>query len=167
MEDKYCAPVLARDDLVSLVRSHRLAGGKVILANGCFDLIHAGHIRYLAGAKALGGLLVVAINSDRQVRYLKGENRPFISENERAEIVSAFRFVDAVTIFDEPTVERLIAAIRPDFHAKGTDYTTETVPEREIVRRYGGRVAIVGDPKDHSSTKLIERVGRANVEIEE
>ncbi|HMJ08009.1 MAG TPA: adenylyltransferase/cytidyltransferase family protein, partial [Pyrinomonadaceae bacterium] len=127
----------------------------VALANGCFDLFHAGHIRYLAGAKQLADILVVAVNSDAQVRRLKGDGRPFIAAEERAEIISAFRFVDLVTVFDEPTVEELIAAIRPDFHAKGTDYTTDSVPERDTVLKYGGRVAIVGDPKDHSSTDLI------------
>ena len=107
------------------------------------------------GAKALGGELLVAINSDQQVRSLKGDGRPAMPENERAEVIAAFRFVDAVTIFDEPTVEEIIRIVRPDFHAKGTDYTTDTVPEREIVREYGGTVAIVGDPKDHSSTSLL------------
>ena len=110
------------------------------------------------GAKALGECLVVGVNSDEQVRKLKGENRPLISEHERAEIISALKFVDYVTVFSEPTVEELIRTIRPDFHAKGTDYTTETVPEREIVREYGGQVAIVGDPKNHSSTELIKIV---------
>ena len=137
----------------------RQRGAKIVLANGCFDLFHVGHIRYLAGAKELGDYLIVGINSDRQVKKLKGENRPFMPETERAEIISALRFVDFVTIFDEPTVEQLIRTIRPDFHAKGTDYTTETVPEREIVRECGGQTAIVGDPKNHSSTELIEKVG--------
>lgn len=152
------APVLSRTDLISLVRAERAAGSKIILANGCFDLIHAGHVRYLSGAKALGGILVVGINSDRQVRVLKGGGRPYISESERAEIISSMRCVDAVTIFDEPTVDDLIDAIRPDIHAKGTDYTTETVPERERVLNYGGRIAIVGDPKDHSSSDLIKTI---------
>jgi rfaE bifunctional protein nucleotidyltransferase chain/domain len=136
----------------------RSSGAKIILTNGCFDLIHAGHIRYLSGAKELGGFLVVGINSDRQVTELKGNGRPFMPENERAEILASLRFVDAVTIFDEPTVDELIDAIRPDIHAKGTDYTSETVPERERVRAYGGQVAIVGDPKDHSSTELIKTI---------
>lgn len=153
------APVLDRCELVSHVADARSLGQKIILANGCFDLFHVGHIRYLAGAKGLGGFLIVGINSDGQVRRLKGEGRPFMPENERAEIVSAMRFADAVTVFDEPTVEELIRAIRPDFHAKGTDYTVDTVPEREIVRECGGRVAVVGDPKDHSSTDLINIVG--------
>ncbi len=150
--------ILVRDELIEQVNSARKSGSKIVLANGCFDLFHVGHIRYLAGAKGLSGFLVVGINSDRQVRRLKGEPRPFMPENERAEILASIRFVDAVTIFDEPTVEELIMAIRPDFHAKGTDYTTETVPERETVRKYGGQVAIVGDPKDHSSTDLITAV---------
>lgn len=158
MLDIHFAPVLSRDELVRRVTEERANNNKIILANGCFDLLHAGHVRYLAGAKALGGFLVVGVNSDSQVRILKGENRPYVSESERAEIVSAFRFVDALTVFDEPTVEQLIDAIRPDYHAKGTDYTADTVPEREIVRKYGGQVAIVGDPKDHSSTDLISSV---------
>ena len=134
----------------------------IILANGCFDLIHAGHVRYLAGAKDLGGFLVVGINSDDQVRGLKGNGRPYMPANERAEIVASFRFVDVVTIFDEPTVNDLIDAIRPDIHAKGTDYTTESVPERDRVLSYGGRIAIVGDPKDHSSTGLIKLISGSN-----
>jgi D-glycero-beta-D-manno-heptose 1-phosphate adenylyltransferase len=152
---KLFAPVLDRNRLVARVAIERRSGAKIVLANGCFDLFHVGHIRYLAGAKALGDCMIVGINSDDQVRRIKGENRPFMPEQERAEIVSALKFVDYVTIFPEPTVEELIRAIRPDFHAKGTDYTTETVPEREIVRAYGGKVVIVGDPKDHSSTELI------------
>ena len=151
------APVLSRDEVAERVAEARTAGARIVLANGCFDLLHAGHVRYLAGAKGLGDLLVVAINSDRQTRALKGDGRPVTIESERAEIVSALRCVDIVTIFDEPTVEALIRLLRPDFHAKGTDYTTETVPEREIVRACGGTVAIVGDPKDHSSTALIEQ----------
>ena len=150
--------ILSRADLISQVDAERSAGARIILTNGCFDLIHAGHVRYLAGAKELGGYLVVGINSDRQVRRLKGDGRPYIKEAERAEIVASFRFVDAVTIFDEPTVTELIEAIRPDIHAKGTDYTTDTVPERETVLAYGGQIAIVGDPKHHSSTELIKMI---------
>lgn len=152
------APLLDRTRLVAQVAIERQRGSKIVLANGCFDFFHVGHIRYLAGAKALGDCLIVAVNSDEQVRKLKGENRPLIDETERAEIISALKFVDFVTIFPEPTVEQLIRAIRPDFHAKGTDYTTETVPERDIVREYGGQTAIVGDPKDHSSTDLITKI---------
>lgn len=160
MTNDLTAPILSRDELKSFADGVRAAGEKLILANGCFDLIHAGHVRYFAGAKALGGKLLVAINSDRQVRGLKGEGRPVTSEKERAEIISAFRFVDAVTIFDEPTVEQVIRTVRPDFHAKGTDYTTDSVPEREIVRAVGGQVAIVGDPKDHSSTEFLASLKR-------
>lgn len=152
------APILSRSEIAGRVATERSKGSKIILANGCFDIIHAGHIRYLAGAKQLGGFVVVGLNSDSQVRSLKGNGRPFVSERERAEIVAALRFVDAVTIFEEPTVNELIDAIRPDIHAKGTDYTVDTVPERERVLAYGGRVAIVGDPKDHSSTDLIKAV---------
>jgi D-glycero-beta-D-manno-heptose 1-phosphate adenylyltransferase len=154
------APIADRSELIERVAAARDNGKTIVLANGCFDLFHAGHLRYLQGAADLGDFLVVAINSDRQTRLLKGEDRPYTNENERAEIIAALRCVDLVTIFDERTVEDLILAIRPDFHAKGTDYTTETVPEREIVRSYGGTVAIVGDPKDHSSTDIIERIGR-------
>ncbi len=152
------APILERNRLVARVSIERRKGAKIVLANGCFDLFHVGHIRYLAGAKALGDCLIVALNSDEQVRKLKGDKRPFMPETERAEIVSALKFVDYVTIFPEPTVEELIRAIRPDFHAKGTDYTTGSVPERDIVIECGGKVAIVGDPKDHSSTELIFKV---------
>lgn len=152
------APILDRLRLVARVAIERQRKRKIVLANGCFDFFHVGHIRYLAGAKALGDCLIVAVNSDEQVRKLKGQNRPLMPERERAEIISALKFVDYVTIFAEPTVEELIRAIRPDFHAKGTDYTTNTVPEREIVRELGGQVAIVGDPKNHSSTELIKTV---------
>lgn len=152
------APILGREDLIKAADAARSSGRQVILANGCFDLIHAGHIRYLYGASELGGFLVVGINSDKQVRGLKGDGRPFMPEGERAEIIAALRFVDAVTVFDEPTVEELILALRPDVHAKGTDYTADTVPEREIIKRIGGRVEIVGDPKDHSSTELMQRI---------
>lgn len=158
--NQHFAPVLERNRLIARVSIERRKGARIVLANGCFDLFHVGHIRYLAGAKALGDVLIVGINSDEQVRKLKGENRPFMPEAERAEIVSALKFVDYVTIFDEPTVAELIRAVRPDFHAKGTDYTPDTVPEREIVRACGGKTAIVGDPKDHSSTDLIKKVNR-------
>ena len=156
----FFAPILDRTRLIARVAVERQKGAKIVLANGCFDLFHVGHIRYLAGAKALGDILIVGINSDNTVRKLKGENRPFMPEQERAEMLSALKFVDFVTIFDEPTVTELIRAVRPDFHAKGTDYTTESVPEREIVKEYGGQTAIVGDPKDHSSTDLIQKVSK-------
>ena len=152
------APILSLSGMVTRVEVARASGATIILANGCFDLIHVGHIRYLTAAKELGGMLVVGVNSDCQARVLKGEGRPFMPENERAEIVAAIRCVDLVTIFDEPTVEGLIRSIRPDIHAKGTDYTSDTVPERDIIAEVGGRVAIVGDPKDHSSTELIQTI---------
>lgn len=150
------APVLDRLRLVARVAIERQRRRKIVLANGCFDFFHVGHVRYLAGAKALGDCLIVAVNSDEQVKRLKGANRPLMTERERAEIISALKFVDFVTIFPEPTVEELIRAVRPDFHAKGTDYTTTSVPEREIVRECGGQVAIVGDAKNHSSTDFIK-----------
>ena len=155
------APILDRLRLVARAAIDRQHGKKIVLANGCFDLFHVGHIRYLSGAKALGDCLIVALNSDEQVRRLKGENRPLLPERERAEIVSAFRCVDYVTIFPEPTVEELIRAVRPDFHAKGTDYSVDSVPERAIVLECGGQVAIVGDPKNHSSTDLIGLVSNS------
>ncbi len=133
----------------------RRGGDRITLANGNFDLLHVGHVRYLHGAKALGGRLVVAINSDKSVRALKGEGRPVMPEDERAEIVAALADVDAVIIFPEPDVRAIIREIRPDIQAKGTDYTVDSVPERDTVAEYGGRVAIVGDPKDHSTTEII------------
>src|SRR5215204_4179616 len=145
--NELAAPILTRDELVARVATERSRGNRIILANGCFDLIHAGHIRYLIGAKQLEGFLVVGLNSDLEVHRQKGNGRPFTDQCERAELIASLRPVDAVTIFDEPTVNELIDAVRPDIHAKGTDYTTETVPERERVRAYGGKVAIVGDPK--------------------
>jgi len=147
--------ILDRESLVEQIALARAKGLIVIFANGCFDPLHVGHVRYLQGAKALGDLLVVGLNSDRQVRDLKGAGRPLVAEQQRAEIIAALEAVDFVTIFDEPTVETLLLTLRPDVHAKGTDYTVETVPERDVVRSYGGKVAIVGDPKDHSSTDLI------------
>ncbi len=147
--------ILERNRLIARVAIARRGGQRIVLANGCFDIMHVGHVRYLEAARQLGDLLVVGINSDEQVRRLKGTNRPLVPERERAEIIAAVRAVDLVTVFPEPTVEALLLAIRPDVHAKGTDYTEETVPERDVVRSYGGRVCVVGDPKDHSSSKLI------------
>lgn len=151
--------ILDRNRLIARVAIARKNGARIVLANGCFDLLHVGHVRYLEGARALGDVLVVGINSDEQAHLLKGEGRPFVPERERAETIASLRAVSFVTIFPEPTVEALIRAIRPDIHAKGTDYTEETVPERDVVRSYGGRVMIVGDPKDHSSTEMVRRVG--------
>lgn len=147
--------IVARGGIADLVAEWRREGQQVVLANGCFDLLHVGHVRYLQGAKALGGKLVVAMNSDRSVQQIKGAGRPVMPEAERAEIIAALEAVDAVVIFDEPDVRALIRQIHPDVQAKGTDYTRETVPERDEVRAYGGRVEIVGDPKDHSTTDIL------------
>lgn len=133
----------------------RHAGDRITLANGCFDLLHVGHVRYLRAAKQLGGRLIVAINSDDSVRALKGANRPLMPAEERAELLSALADVDAVVIFSEEDVRSLIRELRPDIHAKGTDYTADTVPERDVVVECGGRVAIVGDPKNHSASQII------------
>lgn len=133
---------------------------KVVLANGCFDILHVGHVRYLEGAKDLGDILIVAINSDKSARQLKGEGRPVTNEKERAEIISSLGCVDYVTIFDEPDVSNIILSLKPNIQAKGTDYTAESVPEAETVKSYGGRVAITGDPKNHSSSDIIKNIGR-------
>jgi rfaE bifunctional protein nucleotidyltransferase chain/domain len=147
--------ILNRDALRQRIELWRSAGEGITLANGNFDLLHVGHVRYLRGAKALGGKLVVAINSDESVRILKGEGRPVMPEQERAEIVAALADVDAVVIFPELDVRPIIREIRPDIQAKGTDYTAESVPERDTVAECGGRVEIVGDPKDHSTSEII------------
>jgi len=135
-----------------------VAGRKVVLANGCFDILHVGHVRYLEGARKLGDTLVVAINSDRSVRALKGEGRPILNETERVALVSALRCVDHVVVFDEGDVTRVLDILRPSIHAKGTDYTEATVPERDQVVAYGGQVRITGDPKDHSTRDVIRRI---------
>jgi D-glycero-beta-D-manno-heptose 1-phosphate adenylyltransferase len=147
--------ILDRAELQRRVQSWRAGGETITLANGCFDLLHVGHVRYLHAAKQLGGHLIVAINSDDSVRALKGEGRPLMPAEERAEILAALADVDAVVVFPEPDVRALVREIRPNIHAKGTDYTAESVPEREVVVECGGRVAIVGDPKDHSATEII------------
>ena len=152
--------ILGRRELRDRVERWRASGEQIVLANGNFDLLHVGHVRYLRGAKELGGKLVVAVNSDQSVRALKGEGRPIMPAEERAEIVAALVDVDAVVIFPELDVRALIREIRPDIQAKGTDYTRESVPERDAVAEYGGRVAIVGDPKDHSTSEII-RTGLA------
>ena len=154
------ARILDRNRLIARVAIARRHGARIVFANGCFDILHVGHVRYLEAAKALGDLLIVGINADEQVRRLKGPGRPFVPERERAEVIAAVRAVDLVTIFAEPTVEALLLALRPDVHAKGTDYTADTVPEREAVRAYGGRVAIVGDPKDHSSSQMVVQLNK-------
>jgi rfaE bifunctional protein nucleotidyltransferase chain/domain len=152
--------ILNREELKQQVAAWRQAGECVTLANGCFDLLHVGHVRYLRAARQLGGRLVVAINSDESVRALKGAGRPLMPAEERAEILAALADVDAVVIFPERDVRALIREVRPDVHAKGTDYTVDTVPERDTVVECGGRVEIVGDPKDHSATAIIRsRIG--------
>ena len=147
--------IVSREGLRQRVSEWRRAGERIVLGNGAFDLLHVGHVRYLHAAKELGGRLLVAINSDESVRALKGEGRPLMPAEERAEMVAALADVDAVVIFPERDVRALIREIRPDIHAKGTDYTADSVPEGDVVWECGGRVAIVGDPKDHSTSDLI------------
>ncbi len=151
------ARILDRPKLVERIKLEKDAGRKIVFANGCFDVLHAGHIRYLQGARELGDVLVVGVNADAQVTALKGIGRPILRERDRAELAASIEVVDFVTIFDEPTVEQLLLALKADVHAKGTDYTEETVPERAVVRSFGGRVAIVGDPKNHSTSELLKR----------
>jgi rfaE bifunctional protein nucleotidyltransferase chain/domain len=150
--------VLSREALVDAVAAERGSGRTIAFANGCFDLLHVGHVRYLQAAAAEADVLVVAINDDESVLELKGPGRPILSAADRAELVAALRGVDYVVTFGEPTVTPLLLALKPDVHCKGTDYTADTVPERETVRGYGGRVAIVGDPKDHSTRDLLARI---------
>ena len=154
--------ILSREALCQRVANWRAAGQQIVLTNGCFDLLHVGHIRYLRGAKALGGKLVVALNSDESVRRIKGEGRPLMPEGERAEILAALADVDAIVLFSEPDVRALIHEIRPDVQAKGTDYTPENVPERDAVLACGGRVEIVGDPKEHSTSGLLQELRAGN-----
>ncbi len=150
--------IVSEERLLDVVAAERTEGGTIALANGCFDLLHVGHVRYLAGAAAEADRLVVAINDDRTVAALKGQGRPILPVADRAELVAALEMVDYVVIFSTPTVAELLERVRPDVHCKGTDYTVDTVPEREIVCRYGGRTAIVGDPKDHATRDLFARV---------
>jgi len=150
--------LLSRDALVARIARERAAGRTIAFANGCFDLLHVGHLRYLESAAREADVLVVAINDDESVRTIKGEGRPVLAAEHRAELVAALRCVDLVTIFPEPTVGPLLEALRPDVHCKGTDYTLDSVPERDVVKGYGGRVAIVGDPKDHSTRDLLARI---------
>ena len=150
--------IVTRAELSERIKRDRASGLTIAFANGAFDLLHVGHIRYLEGAKREADRLVVAINSDASVRGLKGLTRPVLPEGDRAELVSALRAVDYVVVFDEPTVTPLLELLKPDVHCKGTDYTVDTVPERDTVRAYGGRIAIVGDPKDHSTTDLLSRL---------
>jgi D-glycero-beta-D-manno-heptose 1-phosphate adenylyltransferase len=152
------APILGEAELRAELAKQRDAGRTIAFANGCFDVLHVGHIRYLQGAKAAADVLVVGVNGDASVRELKGEGRPLMPAQERAEIIASIRGVDYVTIFDERSPARILGELRPDFQAKGTDYTAESVPEAEVVRSYGGRVIIVGDPKDHSTTAILEKM---------
>ena len=153
---------MSREELVRRIGEERAAGRTVAFANGCFDLLHVGHIRYLESAAQEADILVVAINDDHSVRTLKGEGRPILSASDRAELVAALRCVDYVVIFPEPNAGPLLTALRPDVHCKGTDYTVESVPEHDIVAGYGGRTAIVGDPKDHSTRDLLSRMARGS-----
>jgi D-glycero-beta-D-manno-heptose 1-phosphate adenylyltransferase len=153
--------VVARDVLVRRVREERAAGRTIAFANGAFDLLHVGHVRYLEAAAREADVLVVAINDDQSVRGLKGDGRPIMAAADRAELVAALRCVHFVVIFPEPDVASLLEALHPDVHCKGTDYSVESVPERAIVKAYGGRTAIVGDPKDHSTRDLIARIAGA------
>jgi len=152
--------VLSRATLAERVTQDRRDGLTIAFANGGFDLLHVGHVRYLEAARREADRLVVAINDDQSIQGLKGPSRPVLPEADRAELVAALRAVDYVVIFSEPTVTPLLELLRPDVHCKGTDYTVETVPERETVRAYGGRIAIVGDPKDHSTSDLLTRLRR-------
>jgi D-glycero-beta-D-manno-heptose 1-phosphate adenylyltransferase len=150
--------IISREKLLRVVTAAKRAGKRVVLANGCFDTLHVGHVRYLAGAKKEGEILVVGVNSDSSVHSLKGPGRPILEEHARALLVAALRDVDYVVIFSEPNVEALLEELRPNVHAKGTDYTPESVPERKEAERLGIRVAIVGDPKEHSTRALLEAI---------
>lgn len=152
------APILTEPELATALAHVRAAGRTIAFANGVFDVLHVGHVRYLQDASRVADVLVVAVNADSSVRELKGESRPVMPERERAEIVAAIRGVDFVTIFSEKSPARLLGVLRPDFQCKGTDYTPDSVPEADVVRAYGGRVVITGDPKDHSTTELLRRM---------
>jgi D-glycero-beta-D-manno-heptose 1-phosphate adenylyltransferase len=152
--------IASLDEVRAEVEAARAAGKTIALANGCFDVLHVGHVRYLQGAKAEADVLVVGVNGDESVRKLKGPGRPILPADDRALLVAALGVVDHVVVFPEDDVRNLLLALEPDVHCKGTDYTAETVPEREVVRSYGGRIAIVGDPKDHDTRTLIEKVRR-------
>jgi len=153
--------IVTRETLRSLLADAKQRRQRIVFANGVFDTLHVGHARYLGAAKAEGDLLIVAINSDSGVRTLKGPGRPILDEQARALLVAALRAVDYVVIFSEPNVEKLLEELHPDVHAKGTDYTTESVPERAVAARLGVRVAIVGDPKDHSTRSLLDAIRKA------
>jgi len=150
--------ILDRSVLAERVKALQAQGKKVVFTNGCFDLLHVGHVRYLRGAKALGDVLILALNTDESIRRLKGPQRPLMSLEDRLGVLSAFEMVDLVTAFDEDTAVPILTALKPDIQAKGTDYTTESIPEKDAVAAFGGEVAVVGDPKDHSSRDLIGEI---------
>lgn len=152
------APIVSEHELASALENERSAGRTIVFANGCFDVLHVGHIRYLQDAARVGDVLVVAVNGDDSVRELKGEGRPVMPAGERAELIASIRGVSYVTVFHDRSPARLLRVLKPDFQAKGTDYTPESVPEAEIVRSYGGEVVIVGDPKDHSTTAVLDKM---------
>ena len=152
------APIVTELELKKLLATERTRGKTIAFANGAFDVLHVGHVRYLQAAAGVADILVVAVNSDESVRLLKGEGRPVVPQEERAEMVSAVRGVSFVTIFSEKSPARLLQSLRPDFHCKGTDYTPDSVPEADVVRAFGGRVVIVGDPKDHSTTEILRKL---------
>ncbi len=154
--------IIPRTGVRELGEQLRREGRRIAFANGCFDLLHVGHIRYLAGARAEGDVLVVGVNSDASVAHLKGPGRPLLPAPARAELVAALESVDYVVVFEEPSVAELLEELRPDVHCKGTDYTEETVPEREVMKRLGGQVRIVGDPKDHSTRDILADIARRN-----
>jgi len=154
--------ILSRMELLEAAKRERAAGKQIVFANGAFDLLHVGHVRYLEAARREGGWLAVGVNSDESVRRAKGAGRPILPEAERAEIVAALACVDAVVLFEEDSPSEILGELAPDVHAKGTDYTSASVPERDVVAAYGGRTAIVGDPKDHSTTDIVERLGTAS-----
>ena len=144
--------------MTEIIQGHKKRGERIVLTNGCFDLIHVGHVRYLKEAKDKGDILIVALNSDSSVRKLKGKGRPLLNQEERAEIISSFSFVDYITFFEEPNVVKVLLALEPDIHAKGSDYTKETVPEKDTVKGYGGKIAITGGPKVRSTSQLLEEI---------
>ncbi len=156
--------IVDRDTLARRLEEERVRGRRIVLANGCFDLLHVGHVRYLEGARQEGDVLVVAVNSDASVQKIKGPGRPILPGEARAQLVAALGVVSYVTVFDEPDVTALLAVLRPDVHAKGTDYTVETVPERDTAQRLGVRIAIVGDPKEHSTRDLLARLSNLSRE---
>ncbi|MEA2488436.1 MAG: D-glycero-beta-D-manno-heptose 1-phosphate adenylyltransferase [Acidobacteriota bacterium] len=152
------APILTEPELLAAIEKERAGGRSVAFANGCFDVLHVGHIRYLQDAARFADVLVVGVNGDESVRELKGEGRPVMNEAERAELISAINGVGYVTVFGEKSPARLLGTLKPDFQCKGTDYTADSVPEGEIVRAYGGKVVITGDPKDHSTTAILQKM---------